>query len=62
MARPGKLRVYPDVNGNWRWQLCGGNGEILASGQGHRDMRDAKRAARTFRLIAATAIVVEGTN
>jgi uncharacterized protein YegP (UPF0339 family) len=30
--------------GQWRWRLKAGNGEIVAAGEGHRDKTDARRA------------------
>lgn len=28
----------------WRWRLRAANGEVVASGEGHRDERDVRRA------------------
>lgn len=40
------VRVYRDTAGEFRWAAVAGNGEIVAEGESHRDLRDAARAAR----------------
>lgn len=41
-----RFEVFPDEAGEWRWRLLGGNGEIVATGESHRDPTDADRACR----------------
>jgi len=53
MSKP-KVEIYQHffpVDGNeddaeWGWRLKAGNGEIVATGEGHRDPQDAERAVR----------------
>ncbi|WP_431281621.1 YegP family protein [Humitalea sp. 24SJ18S-53] len=35
---------YNDPAGDFRWRLCGGNGEIVASGEGYRNEADCDNA------------------
>ena len=39
------IEYYEDAAGEWRWRLKGANGEIVCTGEGHRDKHDAQRAA-----------------
>ena len=39
------IEYYEDAAGEWRWRLKGANGEIVCTGEGHRDKHDAERAA-----------------
>lgn len=39
------IRVYPDQAGQYRWHRRAGNNEIIAQGESHPRMADAKRAA-----------------
>lgn len=39
------IRVYPDQAGQYRWHRRAGNNEIIAQGESHPRMSDAKRAA-----------------
>ena len=38
------IEYYEDAAGEWRWRLKGANGEIVCTGEGHRDRHDAQRA------------------
>ena len=38
------IEYYEDESGEWRWRLKGANGEIVCTGEGHRDRHDAQRA------------------
>lgn len=44
-----RIDVYKDNSGEWRWHLIAGNGETIASGEGHTTKHDAARAAKTVR-------------
>jgi uncharacterized protein len=54
-----KFEVFEDAIGEFRWRLRAPNGEIVASSQGFRDRRDARRGARALRVAALTARTVE---
>jgi uncharacterized protein YegP (UPF0339 family) len=41
------IEYYEDSAGEHRWRLKSPNGEIVATGEGHRDRTDAVRAAET---------------
>lgn len=49
--------IYEDDAGEWRWRAVAGNGETVASGEGHRDPRDAERAFDTAAQIMASVFV-----
>jgi uncharacterized protein YegP (UPF0339 family) len=38
------VEYYQDEAGHWRWTLRGGNGEVVAQGEGHGSKSDAVRA------------------
>ncbi len=56
------VQFYEDDAGEWRWRLFGGNGEIVAHGEGHVSERDARRAFFRVAEIAteATAAMFAG--
>lgn len=56
MNRQPYVEILRNRNGECRWRLRAGNGEIVASGEGHTTESDAKRAWRTVERI-----VIEGT-
>lgn len=43
--------IFPDAKGEWRFRVKGGNGEIVATGEGHGTPRDAERSLVTLRRI-----------
>ncbi len=45
---------------DWRWHLKGGNGEIIASGEGYVSRASVRRAVRAVVRCAAKAETVEG--
>lgn len=47
------------VEPEWRWRLKAGNGEIVASGEGHTTKTDAQRAFREMAL-ALMALMAYG--
>lgn len=49
------VEFYEDDEGGWRWRLKGANGEIVATGESHRDKTDAMRAFSTVRDLADMA-------
>lgn len=50
-----RFEVYQDAAGEYRWRLVAGNGEVVASGEGHTRREDAERAVETVRELAAVA-------
>ena len=59
--RRGKLEIYRDGRGEWRWRLLASNGRILAdSGEGYRRRASARYAAGRVRaILAGDALAVE---
>lgn len=51
------FEVYQSGEGQWRWRLLEGNGEIVAVGESHTTKGDALRAARGVQRLAATAVI-----
>lgn len=49
MARPPE--IFPDAAGEWRFRVKGGNGEIVATGEGHSSPSDAERSLAALRRI-----------
>lgn len=39
-----RVDFYEDARGEHRWRLVAGNGEIVATGEGHASADDARRA------------------
>lgn len=39
-----EVEIYEDEAGEHRWRLKAANGEIVATGEGHRDEHDAMRS------------------
>ncbi len=57
----GKIKVYQDQAGEYRWALYNRNGLTIAdSGEGYYTRSNARKAARRFRLVAATAFIFNG--
>lgn len=54
-TRQAYVEILRSRNGEYRWRLRAGNGEIVASGEGHTTESDSKRAWRTVERI-----VIEG--
>lgn len=50
-----RFEIYEDDAGEHRWRLVAGNGEIVATGEGHTRWEDAERAIETVRELAAVA-------
>lgn len=46
MTNVKRVVVYRDIADEWRWRGEAGNGEEVASGEGHTRPEDAARAAR----------------
>ncbi len=40
-----KTELYKGVDDQWYWRAQGGNGEIIANGEGYKNKADAKAAA-----------------
>lgn len=57
--RPPHIAIYRSPNG-WRWRLVGGNGEVIASGEGYSTKSNARRGARTMQRAAMEAELVDG--
>ncbi len=54
-----KFEVYQSRDGQYRWRLKAGNGEIVAVSEGYTTKYAAKQSALTVKSIAYQAIVVE---
>jgi uncharacterized protein len=50
-TRQAYVEILRSRNGEYRWRLRAGNGEIVASGEGHTTASDAKRAWMTVERI-----------
>ncbi len=57
--RPPHIAIYRSQNG-YRWRLVGGNGEVIASGEGYSTKSNARRGARTMQRAAMEAELVDG--
>ena len=54
-----KFRIYPDINGEWRWKLVAPNGKRIAtSGEAFDSHSNAVRAARVVKREAGAARIV----
>ncbi len=53
MRKP--IDYFEDEAGEWRFRVVGGNGEIVAQGEGYTRKADAVRGARTTRDILLAA-------
>lgn len=48
--RRGRVELYRDSSGEWRWRIKAANGRTLAdSGEGYKRMMDAHRASDVVR-------------
>jgi uncharacterized protein YegP (UPF0339 family) len=56
--RPGRYEIYRDVDGEYRWRLKAGNGEIVANsaGDGFASRWKAQRAVATAKRVALEAL------
>ena len=49
--------VYEDANGVWRWQLCAGNGKVLASsGEGFQSRAACLAAIELIKTVAGAPV------
>jgi len=55
----GKFELYESKNGEWRWRLKAGNGEIIATSEGYTSKSSAKNGIESVKRNAADAEVVE---
>ncbi|UNK70230.1 YegP family protein [Microbacterium sp. H1-D42] len=55
----GKFELYTDKDGDWRFRLKAGNGEVIATGQGYASKSSALNGIDSVRRNAADAEVVE---
>jgi hypothetical protein len=51
------FEVYESRDGNFRWRLKAGNGEIVAISEGYTTRYSAKRSAERVKVIAPEAEV-----
>ena len=54
-TRQPRFIVWQSVDGDWRWHLKAGNGEIVAQGEGYRTRAGALRGVAAVRRAAAIA-------
>lgn len=57
--RTPKFHSYQDADGQWRWRLLAGNGEVVCQGEGHPTMAKAIRATRRVQRLAALAVFTQ---
>ena len=56
----GKIKIYRDGAGNYRWRLVGSNGRIIADGaEGYATKYSCQQAVARFRDAVAEARIVE---
>ncbi|MBW1641032.1 MULTISPECIES: YegP family protein [Microbacterium] len=55
----GKFELYQSSNGEWRFRLKAGNGEVIATGEGYASKSGAVNGIDSVRRNAADAEVVE---
>ena len=53
-----KFEVYKGTDGDFRWHLKAGNGEIIASGQGYKSKAAAEKGIKWVKTNAPYAAVV----
>ncbi len=57
--RKGKLEIYEDASGDWRWRLKSSNGRIIAtSGEGYTRQRDCEEAQKKVVVTMRDAAVI----
>lgn len=54
-----KFEVYESRDGQYRWRLVAGNGEIVATSEGYVTKYNAKRSAERVQQLAPVARIVE---
>lgn len=58
--RAGKIELYQDERGEWRFRLKASNGQIVAvSSEGYSDRRDAERGIEIVRASACLPLVID---
>lgn len=57
--RKGKLEIYPDAKGEWRWRLKAANGEVVASGEGYSRKDYVRGLQSKIAVLMREATVVE---
>ena len=55
----GKFEIYQSKNGEYRFRLKAGNGEIIATGQGYKSKSSCLNGIDSVKRNAADAEVVE---
>jgi uncharacterized protein YegP (UPF0339 family) len=56
--RKGKLEIYEDAKGEWRWRLKSANGRIIAtSGEGYTRKSDCIETQRKVAVTMREAVV-----
>lgn len=53
------IETYRDALGQWRWRAVSANGQVVATGESHRDRADAVRAAKDALGILGSAIAAD---
>jgi uncharacterized protein YegP (UPF0339 family) len=53
----GKFEIYQSSNGEYRFRLKAGNGEIIATSQGYASKSGAKNGVESVKTNAADAVV-----
>lgn len=55
----GKFELYQSSNGEWRFRLKAGNGQIIATGEGYSSKAAAQNGIRSVQENAPGAEIVE---
>jgi len=58
----GKFEIYQGSNGDYRFRLKAGNGEIIATSQGYASKASAKNGVASVQNNAADAEIVDLTS
>lgn len=55
-----EYKIFQDVDGEWRWRLVAGNGEIVAQSEAYERKQDAERGASDAANVSKEALENEG--
>ena len=54
-----KFEIYKDKKGEFRFRLKAGNGQIIATGEGYKELKSCKNGINSIKKNAPTAKIVE---
>ena len=58
----GKYKLWKDAQGEWRFNLIAGNGQVIAVSEGYTTKSSAKKGIISVRVNAPFAPIKEETN